>query len=394
MRSKRSHGLGNTRDRGTYWQHRYHGKTLRAEKADYPTRKLAEAYFQTLHAGINKELQAKAEKKGRITMESLFLKFSDNQFRNNLASAENVRQKLNKYHIPRLGHMDADAFGLQDIDDYVEQRQEEKDPKKGTPVRNSTIVKEVSYILSALTFLRPQPRYLKWKGLDTSDGKRQGLVFEEEYTTILNALPGPYKPIMIFGWHCGIREGELLGMRRAWTKDWEKTRLIEVPGRHIGRRRANKNATPRLVPLYRPALRETVRWAVETANPECPFLFQRDGKPITKGAWDWQYLKAVTALKLKHVLFHDLRRTAVTRMMEAGLSEEEAMEISGHRDKSMLKYYHIRDLVKARSRILKSTDRVSKYMDELENPATDLARDLARDNVGQDTESKEPRKLN
>ena len=64
------------------------------------------------------------------------------------------------------------------------------------------------------------------------------------------------------------------------------------------------------------------------------------GMPLKSFYESWK--SAVKRAGFPDLLFHDLRRSAVRNMIEkAGLSEKRAMEISGHKTRSMILRYDI-----------------------------------------------------
>jgi len=62
---------------------------------------------------------------------------------------------------------------------------------------------------------------------------------------------------------------------------------------------------------------------------------------MSKSGWKKNWATACESAGVPSVLFHDLRRTALTNMIEAGFSEKEAMEISGHKTSYAFDRYHI-----------------------------------------------------
>lgn len=82
-----------------------------------------------------------------------------------------------------------------------------------------------------------------------------------------------------------------------------------------------------------------VEMTLAVRNPECPYLFQYEGRCLKNTLTGWE--KARAASKTPKLLFHDTRRTAVRLMEQAGIPRAEAMQITGHKTVSIYNRYDI-----------------------------------------------------
>ena len=140
----------------------------------------------------------------------------------------------------------------------------------------------------------------------------------------------------------GMRSSEITGLCRSQVD--LRRRVVTL--------RDTKNGSSRVVPLTREAA-EVLNAALE--NPIRPVdtdlvFFGEPGREGKRKPYVFQKLWAgiVGELGMADLHFHDLRHEAVSRLVEAGLSDQEVASISGHKSMQMLKRYtHLRaeDLV-------------------------------------------------
>lgn len=195
---------------------------------------------------------------------------------------------------------------------------------------------------------------------------RMGTFSRPEFQAVATGLPDYLRDVALFGYLGGWRKGEIISLR--WPDVDRRERVIQL------RAEESKNGHPRTLALEGELLalverRWTARLVTTRAGEPVvtDLVFHNAGRPITdfRKAWTTACARAglvrvvqVEGKRVKRIplkLFHDLRRTAVTNAIRAGVPEKAAMAMSGHRTRSMLDRYSImneRDLRDATKRTL------------------------------------------
>ncbi len=142
--------------------------------------------------------------------------------------------------------------------------------------------------------------------------------------------------------HTGMRQSEIQSLRRDNVD--LKRRIIKLT--------ETKNGSSRTVPLSQEAtkvMKAAMKNPIRPIDTDLVFFGEpgRDGKRTGyefKPAW----FQAIMRAKISGFRFHDLRHEAISRLVEAGLGDQEVAAISGHKSMQMLRRYtHLRaeDLV-------------------------------------------------
>jgi integrase len=166
---------------------------------------------------------------------------------------------------------------------------------------------------------------------------RKGFLEVADFEKLARALPTHLRPLILFLYWCGVRLGEARQIE--WGQVDLQRRVIRLEDDQT------KTGEARVVPL--PAV------LVETLKklPRSGLVFDD-----TNLRTEWQRACAKCGLgtrvlvepengfawyKYSGLIVHDLRRSAVRNLVNAGVPERVAMRISGHKTRAVFDRYHI-----------------------------------------------------
>lgn len=237
---------------------------------------------------------------------------------------------------PRFGHLRAAKLTTADVQNYISERRSQR-------AANATINRECSLLKRAFSLGLKQtpPKVSRIPTIPRLDENnvRKGYMEYADFVALRQALPEELRAVLTFAFYTGCRRGEILSLR--WAQVDLASRIVRLePG-------ATKNDHARELPLSPEpyemlAMQKTIR---DTFYRECPWVFFRKGKPITefRGAWNRACKDAglVDDDGVPTRIFHDLRRSGIRNLIRAGISQNVAMKISGHRTDSVFRRYDI-----------------------------------------------------
>lgn len=268
----------------------------------------------------------------RVRFEDLAQDYENDYQSNGRRSLKRAKQNvmdLKKF----FGGYRAANITTADIRAYNARRQEES-AANGTINRELTALRRMFNLALQAEKIRHAPHVPHLQENNT----RQGFFEEEAFRSVLKHQPEEVKPVATFAYHTGWRvQSEVLPL--TWAQVDFRGGVVRLePG-------MTKNREGRTFPLF-PELRsllEAQRAYTERTQRKqgsiIPWVFHRGGKAIRSfhGAWKAACKSAGRPGRIPH----DFRRTAVRNMVRKGIPERVAMQLTGHRTRSVFERYNI-----------------------------------------------------
>lgn len=353
--------MGELKRRGQIWWIRYYKNGRRYEESSGSTKEAAAKGLLRLREGDIERGVAMTPKVGRIRFEEAAKDVLNDYRTNRKRSLDDVERRIELHLKPFFGNRRMVSITTADIREYIDSRQKETTvlrkaftftARDGTPrhvpeqrrtitgVSNAEINRELT-ALKRMFNLAIQAGKLIQKPhipLLKEHNVRVGFFERDQFLAVLAHLPEPVRPAATFAYITGWRiDSEVLPLE--WRQvDFGAGEVRLDPGK-------TKNGEGRTFPMTR-ELREVLeqqRAITENLQRQlkivCPRVFHRSGRPIK--SFRVAFRTACREAGCPGRVLHDFRRTAVRNLVRAGIPERVAMQMTGHKTRSVFERYNI-----------------------------------------------------
>jgi integrase len=210
--------------------------------------------------------------------------------------------------------------------------------------RECATLRRMLNIAIELGKLKSKPKFTMLDG----ETVREGFTDYGDFCRLLPELPEYLRPLIEYLYLGGWRKSA------ARNLEWKE---IDMRGRTATLKGMNsKNKEPWVLSLSG-RLWEIIQERAKVRRLDCPYVFHLDGEKIGDFRKAWK--SACQRAGLSGLLIHDLRRSAARNLSRAGVKEQTAMRITGHKTTAMYRRYNIVD----EEEIRKAQEKVQVYLD-------------------------------
>lgn len=349
--------MGQLRKRGSTWWVRYYRNGKRYEESARTDKKgKAETLLRLREGDIAKGLNI-TPAHGRFTFDEAAADLVTEYRVNGRRSLHDLERRITKHLLPYFTGRRVASLTTADVRAYIAHRQAQgivavRGPRQGQrvgDVSNAEINRELTALKRVLSLALQAEKVLRRPHVPMlqEDNVRRGFLELEQITAVIAKLPPALQPVIEFAYLTGWRlTAEVLPLE--WRQvDFMAGEVRLDPG-------TTKNRDGRTFPLTDDlrALLERQRADRDRllkAGHVVPWVFfrlvskGRGGvkmpKRIVSLGKAWQ--AACRAAGCPGRIPHDLRRSAIRNMVRRGVPERVAMQLSGHKTRSVFERYNI-----------------------------------------------------
>lgn len=329
-RHRRGTGTIFTAGSDTLWIRYYVNGRPITENAHTTDRKVASDLLQKRVYEASQGLAPEPGAMRKLTVANLYEALEREYQINRRKSLDDLKARWKLHLEPFFGFMKPANVSTDMVNRYIDKREQEG-------ASNATINRELAVLKRAFCLAMkctpPKVQRVPYFEMLEERNTRKGFLEPEDYDKLARECANyglwmrtAFELAYTYGW----RHAEVLSLKVGQVSLADRTIRLNP-----GETKNDEGREVTTTPLLRQLLQECVRGKAA----DDLVLTRKDGRPVGdfRGAWETATRKAGKP----SLLFHDLRRTAVRNMVRAGIPERVAMQISGHKTRSIFERYNI-----------------------------------------------------